>query len=219
MQVVRIGEEENPIVIVDNFIDDTEALMQCYANNKDRYNDNSTYYPGVHVQAPPSYSDFLFVQLATVIKDTFKLPPKYISKIESDFSICNLPESELSVKQTIPHYDAVGNTVLAAILYLCDEPFGGTAFYRHKSTGIERATRFNVEELGEHIVAELKATPKPYKYPNINSDYEKIFEVKPKFNRLAIYRGNVLHSGIVTPHCFAPETYGERLTVRTFIRF
>ena len=55
--------------------------------------------------------------------------------------------SELRAAQRAPHFDSTDQKYYALLHYLRVPPGTGTAFYRQRSTGIERVTEANVAHL------------------------------------------------------------------------
>lgn len=104
--------------------------------------------------------------------------------------------------------------------YLGDEASGGTAFYRHRRTGFE-AIHAPCEAAFHAAVAldeaEFGLLPAAY-FHSDDERYEQIGEVTARRDRLVIYRGRVLHSGVIpVPPDPATVLESGRLTVNTFL--
>jgi len=53
-----------------------------------------------------------------------------------------------------------------------------------------------------------------------NNEFEEIMSFEAKFNRLIMYRGTSLHSGIIRPeYNFDPNPQTGRLTITSFYEF
>jgi hypothetical protein len=125
--------------------------------------------------------------------------------------------------QRLPHVDAT----LTALVYLNEpqECAGGTAFYRHRSSGLERIPLRPdraIVELAQglgYTTADLKAmgyggilerlffnpqfAPDTNNFVNEgNSTWELLELVEMRFNRLLIYDGRIPHSMWVDPDAF-----------------
>jgi hypothetical protein len=105
--------------------------------------------------------------------------------------------------------------------YLCDERYGGTAFFRHRSTGFET---ISAEREGTYIQArdrELAAGAPLAGYIRDDSrNYEQIEAVQCKFNRVVIYRSQLLHSGVIPSDMnFSHDPALGRLTANIFVNY
>jgi hypothetical protein len=134
--------------------------------------------------------------------------------------VVTLPGEKLEFLQRVPHFDSTNRNGLASVHYLFRGNLGGTAFYRHRSTGFEcidesrKAHYFeilNQESTGPHA-------PAP---GYINGDtplFEQIGKQDGVFNRILIYPRNILHSGDLAPD-FVPDPNPAtgRLSINTFI--
>ncbi len=57
--------------------------------------------------------------------------------IDSSYSIVTTPRKELKIGQRLPHVDGFRSNQFALVHYLSPNVTDGTAFYRHRSTGLE----------------------------------------------------------------------------------
>jgi len=91
-------------------------------------------------------------------------------------------------------------------------------FYRQRATGIEVVDEANVS--GFVATAKRDAAPRPAAYINGTDAYfEQIGAVEGVPDRLIIYRGNLLHSGIIPPDM--PMSHHPRigrLTANLFVK-
>lgn len=216
VQVTTLGAEREPLVTVDDFYGDPEAL--------ERAGRAATYapvrgYPGIRARVGSGFMAARTELLRQVLAEVFGLANG--AAVEScAFSLVSLTPDELSQGQRRPHYDAADDKVIAMVHYLADETSGGTAFYRHRRTGFE-AIRAEREAAFHAAVAldEAEFGPMPAAY--FHGDdlrYEQIGEVAARRDRVVIYRGRVLHSGVI-PVAPDPSTAlaAGRLTVNTFL--
>ena len=96
----------------------------------------------------------------------------------------------------------------------------GTAFYRQRSTGIERVTDKNVDTFVRTAQADAAGLPKDSGYIH-GSDafFEQIGAVEAVPDRLVIYQGSLLHSGIIPEGMtFSADPRVGRLTANIFVR-
>jgi Family of unknown function (DUF6445) len=101
--------------------------------------------------------------------------------------------------------------------YLSDTPDTGTAFFCQRATGIEAVDATNVDA----FVAEAKrAGAAASGYINgSTSTFEEIGRVEGIADRLVIYSGRLLHSGIIPEDMvFSPDPLVGRLTANLFIQ-
>jgi hypothetical protein len=222
VEVRKIGNEETKIIIIDGFSRSPNDLIDYVitqgnlACNKRENN----FYPGVTCPSEASYTDTLYKVLKPIIKEVYKLPVAYPTRLESTYAMVTFDPSELNQDQRIPHYDSISTGQLAVLHYLCEPPFKGTAFYRHKETGYETITRHRKEHYWSFAEPKLKSSHYGDKYANNgNNEYEKIANVDVKFNRLIIYPSKLLHSSMINPEHLSSDPLKGRLTLRTFITY
>ena len=96
----------------------------------------------------------------------------------------------------------------------------GTAFYRHRTTGIERVTPANVNRFVAVANAESKKLPADSGYVHGSDNfYEQIGAVEAVPDRMIIYHGSLLHSGIIPAGMsFSSDPRDGRLTANFFLR-
>lgn len=221
-QIQKVGNENTAIIIIDDFSDSPDNLLsyvtqQCKLTCLKK---EENFYPGVTGSADPSYTKNLYQALKPIIKKVYKLPVAYPTRLESSYAMVTFSPDDLNQNQRIPHYDSVTKGQLAILHYLCDYPFQGTAFYRHKETGYETITRTRTEHYWSIAEEKLKNNAYPEQYANHgNDDYEKIEDVPVKFNRLIIYPSQLLHSSLINPEHLSSDPLKGRLTLRTFINY
>lgn len=225
IRTIAIGD--NQALCIDNFLADPDALI-TYARQS-QYDPYPGYqskkgYPGVRAPAPQNYSYNLTTYIEPILKRVFNVGAgKDIRKSQCAMSLLTMPEKDLSPLQSTPHFDSSEPNHLAAILYLCGEEHGGTAFYQHCSTGIQRVTKHNVDSYLDCYYEELNTGPQPtptYCF-NSNRQFKKIGYIEGIRNRLVVYPGGVLHNPYITNVDLSISTRGQngRLTVNTFFDF
>jgi hypothetical protein len=136
------------------------------------------------------------------------------------YSLVTTPAERLELLQRIPHVDSLAQDGLASIHYLCRTDLGGTAFYRHRATGFESLDATRNDRYLRALAAECSGPHAPG--PGyINGDTPIFAQVAKQdcvFNRLLIYRRNVLHSGCIAAD-FVPDANPRtgRLSINSFI--
>lgn len=139
---------------------------------------------------------------------------------EASFSVVSTPPDALQPVQRVPHFDSPDQSLLAMLHYLRVPEGSGTAFYRHRSTGIERVSNDNHGQLAACANSEFaKAPPDPGYFNDSDAFFEQIGRVDAVADRLIIYHCSLLHSGVIPPEMkFSADPTKGRLTANFFIR-
>lgn len=221
-QILRIGKEKNPILIIDNFADNAGELCTLAEDGEPFVAQASDFYPGLRKPAPAHYREYLQKALATDIANLFGLSASAQVTVDlSVYSLVTTPANQLRPIQCVPHMDTQDPSHIAAVHYLCDEKYDGTSFYRHRSTGFESvdASRMNgyFSQLKEEVIQQGRAVAG---YINGSTSlFECTAHIELKFNRLILYRGNCLHAGNIDPTLgLTPSPRSGRLTINSFLR-
>lgn len=219
VRVEPVGVERQPVVIIDNFLEGAERLVDVVADEKG-FSDQTGLYPGIRSPAPRAYLMALYSFLPPILEEAFALRREAFTHVESVYSLVTTPPEELSLLQRIPHFDSNNPSELAMIHFLCGPEHGGTSLYRHRETGyefVDQARRQPYIESVEAAVAAGKEPPLAY----INGDtdlYERIESFDAVFNRLILYRCTSLHSGnIGADFGFDKNPRTGRLSLNTFL--
>lgn len=222
MQISRltIGQELNPLLVVDNFVPEPQSLVDFAAGQQ--FLANSPYYPGLRAAAPAAYRQFMLQSLQDTLIEYFELPASSLK-----FSVCHLslvttPPAQLKLLQRIPHFDTTEKHALAAVHYLFQGNQGGTAFYRHRKTGFECIDQSRTKDYYRSLESENHGPDLPKVTDGyIQSDtplFEQIAQQSGIFNRLIVYRRHLLHSGMITKETsLSADPRLGRLTISSFI--
>ncbi|RYE52928.1 MAG: hypothetical protein EOP48_15430 [Sphingobacteriales bacterium] len=213
-----VGREKTPLLVIDNFMAQAELLVE-YCAEVGRLEKIDTYYPGVRMQSPEVYVHALHHYLGDILEKVFELPLGEIQGSRALFSMVTTPPELLSPKQRLPHIDSFEIGDLACVHYLCSAQMGGTAMYRHKSTGYETINSSQIDHYNDVLINEgaLQSDDVSYMH-GANQYFDQIADVGAIFNRLIIYPSNILHSGSINPDCILDTNPRKgRLTLNTFI--
>lgn len=216
-EVLRFGHEQEPVVVIDNFAPDPDALKAQAARLP--FQTDGPFYPGVRAPADPAYLQPVVPLLTRVLETEFSLT-KGTDLHGCSYSLVTTKPEDLQPIQSLPHFDGTDNKIIALLHFLCDAPNGGTAFYRHNETGYETlsAERITGYNAALHRYADSHGLP-PRNYFTAGTDqFERIGHVDARYNRCLIYRGHTLHSGDIPknlPFDSAPLT--GRLTLNSFL--
>jgi hypothetical protein len=147
------------------------------------FSGGTAYYPGRVARYPPgdpSLMEFLRTLVGLVTREYLPRLPSMpdgkrltgIRGVDTDFAIVDTHPSELSSIQSEPHTDAVP---VFGLVYLNEEPRGGTRFFKPRTQAAAAANRTG--------------------YPQADEQFEICGHIEGRFNRLAIYPGFILHAG------------------------
>lgn len=221
LECLRIGNEQQELVRVDAYIQGADALRED-AIRRNNFAVADSFYPGVRMDITDKYIVELVRNFHGIIRDFFKLDVRRIKKAASKYSIVTHSPEDLKLMQRIPHFDAPSKNSLAMIHYLCDAPDSGTSMYRHRETGYEYIDLNRSKKYIKNLEQQFNNPslhPSGYIHGS-NEHFEEIVSHKALFNRLLMYRGSSLHSGIIKPNYnFDPSPETGRLTVTSFIEF
>ncbi|MDU0355498.1 DUF6445 family protein [Paraglaciecola aquimarina] len=202
------GQEQAPLLIVDDLVEDPDALVT--AAKKSQYIKNSPFYPGPRSPAPLAYQQLILSNLEAQLVDFFQLPTTSIQFSVCHFSVITTPPHQLKLLQRIPHFDSLDKHGLAAVHYLFQQDLGGTSFYRHRKTGFESIDEARHLTYLQSLEAENEGPNLPKRQDGyINGDtplFERIAQQPAVFNRLIIYRRNSLHSASIPSNLFNNNT-------------
>lgn len=218
-RVETLGEEQQPVVVIDNFLEGAERLVD-YIAETGGFLPESGFYPGMRTASPRSYLMALYRFLPPILEQAFGAGRDQFAKVESSYSLVTTPTEDLTFIQRIPHFDSNDPGELAMIHFLCGPEHGGTSLYRHRETGFEfvdKARRAPFIESLEAAAKEGREPPKAY----INGDtelFERLESFDAAFNRLVLYRCTSLHSGnIPADFGFDQNPRTGRLSLNTFL--
>jgi hypothetical protein len=216
-RAASIGAEKAPLLVIDQ-LTDAEALIEAAAALE--FTASARYYPGIRALAPPAYQQFIARRLGKVLAEYFQLDGTMLRFSMCHYSLVTTPPADLTLQQRIPHVDSLGKEGLATIHYLFHGNLGGTAFYRHRSTGFEYVDESRREAYFRALEAETTGPNAPL-LQYINGDtalFEQVAKEEGVFNRMLVYRRNSLHSGCIGTD-FVPDRNPRsgRLSINAFI--
>jgi uncharacterized protein DUF6445 len=223
-QLLRLGNSHSPVVIVDEFSGAVERVARLADELAPFPPTKGNYFPGVRrkiTQADHEAYDYVCEtcrQAAPFIGGAFDV--EGFDLTEASFSLVTLPPNELQIRQRQPHFDSPEQAVLAMLHYLRVPSGSGTAFYRHRGTGIERVTETSVNRFAMTARSEGARLPENSGYMHGSDDFfEQIGTVEAIPDRLVIYHGSLLHSGVIPPDMvFSDDPRQGRLTANFFLR-
>lgn len=223
VQLAQLGDHR--VLVIDDLLEDPDAMVaaasrsgfQPYPSLAERVG-----YPGIRAPAPAGYSAQLTAVMAPLLQQHLGVPAgRPPRKAPCFFSLTTLQPDELGPMQRTPHFDASTPHHVAVLLYLFKGDEGGTAFYRHRATGLQQVTPQNREDFLDAYYAELDTQAPPPGYVYASDDrFELLGTVPARFNRLVVYHGSLLHSGVIDPQkSLDSDPRTGRLTVNSFYDF
>jgi Family of unknown function (DUF6445) len=219
----RFGNCQAPVVVIDDFSGDAESLI-AVADALAPYDNAGNYYPGLRRiiteadQAANDYVERTCEAAAQFVAGAFDVDG--FDLVEASFSMVTRDPAELNPTQRAPHFDSTEPKYFALLHYLRVPEGTGTAFYRQRSTRIERVTKATLSTFVRAAEAESAMLPSDSGYiAGSNDFFEQIGAVEAVPDRLIIYQGCLLHSGIIPAGMnFSPDPRIGRLTANFFLR-
>jgi hypothetical protein len=140
--------------------------------------------------------------------------------LRASFSLVTKRPAELLPPQRVPHYDSTDQKYYALLHYLRVPEGSGTAFYRQRSTRIERVTEANEDAFIATVQQQVQQLPPDSGYiEGSNAFFEQIGIVEAVPDRLVIYQGSLLHCGVIPKGMnFSADPREGRLTANLFVR-
>ncbi|WP_454832089.1 DUF6445 family protein [Pseudoxanthomonas wuyuanensis] len=213
-----IGAEGAPLLVIDNAVAAPEKLVN--KATRSHFSVQGAYFPGIRARAPASYEYFLEALLRPLIREHFGMEPGRFQFPMCHYSLVTQAPEKLLFLQRVPHIDSVAGNGLATVHYLFRGDWGGTAFYRHRSTGYEYINEARQDAYYRRLQQESQSADAPGS-GYIGGDtalFERIGQVDSVFNRIAIYRRNSLHSGTIDNAQVPPaDPLNGRLSINSFI--
>lgn len=213
----RFGREREPVVQIDGFSGQAEALLA--AGRAAEYRPGAAYYPGLRAPADTGYLAPRRAELAAVMDRVFGFRHGFACEA-AHFSLVTLAAEALAPPQRVPHHDDTGAATVAVMHYLLGADSGGTAFYRHRRSGFETVTPEREGAYSAALAEDERAfgpAPPRYHY-GTDERYELIGEIAAAPDRLILYRGRLLHSGVIPdPARLSADPARGRLTINMFL--
>ena len=223
LNVIKVGEEQTPVIIIDDFGQDTSDVISHGCLAVDYGPDSTSAYPGVRAKLPRQYVVTVLNQIFRLLFQVYSVPEQMGMKpVNAVYSLISKPANELALAQRVPHYDSSKPFYLAILHYLNPGPFCNTGLFRHRPTGFEKILDQRLDEFRRSSADFLdrNGEPPPGYINGSNDHYELYEQIEYKANRLVVYPGCLLHSGLVDPvRDIDPDPRTGRLTANIFVNF
>ena len=220
---LRIGDHQ--ALVIDDFLEHPQEMLEEALHSAFKPcpgAEQQKGYPGLRAAAPSDYSQRITELLDPLIKVNFGVPEALeVKKTPCCFSLTTVAPEALGPLQRTPHFDASTPHHMAALLYLCDDSHGGTGFYRHNATGLQRIMAENRERYLDVYYDEINARhPAPRYFDHSDAQFTLLGMIPARFNRMVVYPGSLLHSACINPaRSISADPRAGRLTVNTFYDF
>ena len=222
VEVQAFGVEGAKVLVVDGLLAGSDALVDHAAEVAALapVKAGANFYPGVRAPAPQPYVQILVRALRPYMTEVFGVPAGGRAGVTCALSMATLPAARATLVQRLPHIDTTDPFQLAILHYLCDPEHGGTAFYRHRETGLELV---DAERSRGYMTALMRQMADPAVQTGYirgsNALFEKIGEVEAAFDRIVVYPSRLLHAGMLPDVPASLDPRRGRLTVNTFYRY
>lgn len=215
--VTRLGLEGAPIAIIDNAVEDPGhwRSVGCGLDWAAR----GDYYPGPRAHAPGAYLAAMTRPLQLALSQVFGWRGRF-EVLRCLFSLATTAPAQLALAQRVPHVDSYDPDQVAFVHYLCAPEWGGTAFFRHRSTGFERVDPHRASRFETALASDFARTGEPaadYIGPD-DALFECLYECEARFNRVVFFPGNQLHCAVLGGRNLPDDPALGRLTVAGFLR-
>lgn len=210
--------QNHVIATIDGFLTDpAEAAGRAFLHN---FAEITPQYPGVRAPLDPASASQWSAALSPMLSDVFG-EQRGQWAMQAWYSIVTCPPAQLMPIQRLPHVDGINPRQIAMMLYLNRTGHGGTAFFRHRSTGLEALTAADWPRYKAALEGEIaRGGLPPAAYVTDGAPhFERIHATSGAFNQAVFYRGNLLHSGVIDNAAPLPGDPREgRLTINAFFR-
>lgn len=221
VKLLHIGRCGIAVTRIDNVLHDPQGIA-ALGFEQSYVEDRGNLYPGLRAPIPPGLSTALRAWLTRILQRNGMLKSDQIFYRDSSFySVVTTAAKDLLPIQRIPHYDSTDPGLFAAVIYLCDARFSGTAFYRHRKTGYEEITSENRRNYRLALDQEMRIHgPPPKEYVNGDSSlFEVFFSNELRFNSAIVYPGRALHAANIAKQFEPPREKREwRLTITALLK-
>lgn len=193
------------------------AIQQAFLQNFARI---TPQYPGLRAALDPQVAAAWLAELAPLL-DLWFDTGGVRWEMQAWFSLVTTPPAALAPIQRLPHVDGTDPRQIAMMLYLHRTGHGGTAFFRHRSTGLEAITAEDYPRYAAAVQSDFARTGlPPAAYPTDGAPhFERTHVVPGDFNSAVFYRGNILHSGVIDNNAsLSADPREGRLTINAFFR-
>ena len=210
--------ENHRFITVDGFMKSPQTAIDCACLQK--FAKITPQYPGIRAPMRDDVGRQWLVQLTPQLDETFGESASGW-EMQAWFSIVTTPPAELIPLQRFPHVDGTDPRQLAMMLYLHETDHGGTGFFRHRSSGLSSLTDESFPSYRAALEEDVrkKGIPQSAYVTDGAPFFDLLHASGGAFNQAVFYRGNLLHSGLISNNAELPaDPRKGRLTINAFFR-
>ena len=222
----EVISEDHYCVIVDDFLQNPNELVEFAAHYAGEFSKAKSYYPGVFMDVNDDAMTDIYRFIRFEMTKGFPFLRGNM-KLSTFLSMVTFRPDELSAVQRMCHTDPApdpGRKPYAALVYLFEnEEFGGTSFfdYRKKHELLKEVEAIGDEEPDKALEFLLENFPtfrKPASYMTESNEIaELLCTIPARFNRMIFYSGQIPHSAAITaPELLSKDIRKGRLTLNVF---
>ena len=221
-KIYNVGAEKSQVLAVDNVFDEIELLNNHARNFAKFEHRKANLYPGVQAQMFGEFGQVFLNYAQSLIEIHYPdLATLKCNPLAAFYSFVSSPAKQLSFRQTIPHYDHNSANSFAVMLYMAPGQFGGTGFFKQDGTLFETISSNRETEFLQSLKINRKKDTSDFQYcTGTGSGFTLIDSVNYQQNRMLIYPGNLLHSGLIhESRDVHDNVMHARLTANIFITY
>ncbi len=218
VKIVRMGREGHPLLIVDKVLARPEAMID-YAAGAEFYVPPHTHYPGRNANVPEGYYRTVINLLRQPLEVAFGVSRRGSLNYFGFLGLSTQAAADATPAQRVPHVDSYDPNRLAMVHYLCAETYGGTGFFRHRSSGFESVDQGRARIYVDHVMADRDHAD--LQHPAFPAETMPLYDLIEKsdavFNRLIVYRSHVFHAPLLGEGGASCDPRLGRLTANGFL--
>ena len=222
LQWLELGQSGCRALLIDDALADLTQIRRDAAAAQ-FHQDAGSYYPGIRAELPQAYARTVLEAVYPLLLQLVQPPPDHrLVPQQWYLSLLTTPAAQLQPLQRLPHFDKAEPLHLAILHYLTEGPHGGTGFFRHDLSGLEKITPAQQQgyfsQLQQQLAAQGGAAAG---FPSATTPHFTLYQqLAYKPNRLLIYPGHLLHSALVEPATdLSADPLTGRLTANLFVQF
>ena len=216
-----VGNAASPVLVIDRVTGGVAPIVEIAAALAPFPPARGNSYPGLRRPITPgdaaaaAYARRTLGSVVAAINAAFGIDG--FDLLDASFSLVTAAPDTLAPQQRAPHFDSTDPDHIAVMHYLSGTQGSGTAFYRQRSTAIERLTDGNVAQFV--ATAQRESASWSGYIDGSNASFERIAAVEAVPDRLIAYHGGLLHSGTIPAGmAFSADPRHGRLTANFFVR-
>lgn len=221
-EVRSVGAEKSKVIVVDNVFEEIKLLNNHTSRFAKFQARKANLYPGSQAQMFGEFGQVFLKYAQSLIETHYPITASLQCKpLAAFYSFVSTSEKELTHRQTIPHYDHNSNNSFAVMLYMAPGDFGGTGFFQQEGTLFETISTSRESEFLQQLDKNTETGDSSFRYCiGSGAGFTLTDSVNYQQNRMLIYPGNLLHSGLIDEsrdiHINASKA---RITANLFITY